>query len=108
MDEISSLQKFSVISISLRHKSSLNITYKKLIPFSYAMYIYVLWMFAPRIYLFICVCMFVLGTHMYGFQWVADYLWTRKYEIWLDKLSKNGKFSLKALELDPLNVEYCL
>jgi len=42
MDEISSLQKFSVISISLRHKSSLNITYKKLIPFSYAMYIYVL------------------------------------------------------------------
>jgi len=58
------------------------------------------------IYLF--MCMYVLRTLVCGFQWVADYLWTRKYEIWLEKLSKNGKVSLKTLELDPFNVEYCL
>ena len=53
--------------------------------------------------------MSVLLTRVYGFQWVADWIfWTRKYEIWLEKLSKSGKVSLKALELDPLNVEYSL
>jgi hypothetical protein len=55
------------------------------------------------VHMYVCVCVVFS-------EWLTEHLLTRNYEIWKgqETLIRNGEVNMKALELVPFNVGYCL